>query len=52
MELMENGEWKRQTYVCLLQKEKENGHLFSLVGKRLSTIAVSTNVPIHANNHT
>jgi hypothetical protein len=26
--------------------------LFSLVGKRLSTIAVSTNVPIHANNHT
>jgi hypothetical protein len=28
-----NGKWKWQTSVCLLQTEKENGSLFSLVGK-------------------
>jgi hypothetical protein len=28
-----NGKQKRQTFVCLLQMETENGSLFSLVGK-------------------
>jgi hypothetical protein len=28
------GKWKRQTSLCLLQMETENGSLFSLVGKR------------------
>jgi hypothetical protein len=29
-----NGKQKRQTSVCLLQTETENGSLFSLVGKK------------------
>ncbi len=29
-----NGKWKRQTSVCFLQFETENGNLFSLVSKR------------------
>jgi hypothetical protein len=41
MELTENGNFrlfvangKRQTSLCLLQRETENGGLFSLVGRR------------------
>jgi hypothetical protein len=34
---MENGDGKL-LFVCLLQKEKENGSLFSLVGKRLMVV--------------
>jgi hypothetical protein len=29
-----NGKWERQISVCLLQKETENGRLFSLLSKR------------------
>jgi hypothetical protein len=39
-----NREQKRQTSICLLQTETENGSLFSLVGNLKSTIAVSANV--------
>jgi hypothetical protein len=44
-----NGKRKRQTSVCLLQKETENGSLFPLVGidKLLSIIVVSANVPFY-----
>jgi hypothetical protein len=28
-----NSKWKQQTFVCLLQTERENEHLFSMVGK-------------------
>jgi hypothetical protein len=31
-----NGKWQQQTSICLLQMEKENRSLFSLVGKRLT----------------
>jgi hypothetical protein len=40
-----NGGQKRQTSICFLQTE--NGSLFSLVGKRQRTFAVSANVPIY-----
>jgi hypothetical protein len=29
-----NGKWKRQTPVCLLQMETENGSVYFLVSKR------------------
>jgi hypothetical protein len=33
-----NGKRKWQTSICLLQMEKENGSLFSFVGKRYMVI--------------
>jgi hypothetical protein len=48
--LLTNGKWKRQTSVCLLQRETENEILFSLIGKQLtvSTISVSSNLSIYS----
>jgi hypothetical protein len=33
-----NGKWKRQTSVCLLKMETENGSLLFLASKRLTVI--------------